>query len=301
MFAVDTDNWKKHVFKLVFLVILNYFKCDSIIVSSYDFGAHIILDFFNKIKTKKDIYYFVIGSTLNDNINKKNWNLKTYQNIKKIYVEAETLKNDLQKNGFNNVLLLNNFRYIQDYNSEYVNDGVMKFVFFARVIKNKGIEDAIKLVKMLNKNINKDIILDIYGQCDNDYLEKLKKSFTNKIKYCGCLVPNGKTEYEILSRYDALLFPTHCYNEGLPGTVIDAYVASLPIITSKWKNACQYLIDGKSGLIYEFDDFEDFYEKTLYFINSSNISEMKRYCKKISSKYDVNVVLENFKEDILKK
>ena len=51
--SVDTDNWKKHILKLVFLIIFNYFKADEIIVSSADNGAHIVLDFFRRIKMQK--------------------------------------------------------------------------------------------------------------------------------------------------------------------------------------------------------------------------------------------------------
>ena len=75
--SVDTDNWKKHIIKLIFLIIVNYLRCDKIIVSSADRGAHIVLDFFSKIKTKKEIYYFVIGGSLYRNITEKRWNTKT--------------------------------------------------------------------------------------------------------------------------------------------------------------------------------------------------------------------------------
>ena len=99
--SIDTDNWKKHILKLVILIIKNYFKADTIIVSSADRGAHIVLDFFNKVKSKKDIYYFVIGGFLYNNIKKKKWNLKIYQELKQIYVEADVLKTDLNNININ--------------------------------------------------------------------------------------------------------------------------------------------------------------------------------------------------------
>ena len=53
VYSVDTDNWKKHIIKLIFIIIINFFKCDSIIVSSADKGANIVLNFFRKIKQKR--------------------------------------------------------------------------------------------------------------------------------------------------------------------------------------------------------------------------------------------------------
>lgn len=70
--SIDTDNWKKHIVGLVFLIMFNYFICDEIIVSSADRGANIVLSFFEKIKSKKKIYYFVIGGSLYRNIKEKN-------------------------------------------------------------------------------------------------------------------------------------------------------------------------------------------------------------------------------------
>ena len=57
------------------LISYNYFKCDEIALSSADRGAHIVLSFFEKIKNKKNIYYFVIGGSLYRNITNKNWRI----------------------------------------------------------------------------------------------------------------------------------------------------------------------------------------------------------------------------------
>lgn len=143
VYSVDTDNWKKHIIKLIFIIIINFFKCDSIIVSSADKGANIVLNFFRKIKTKKKIYYFVIGGSLSKNINEKNWNIDTYKKLEKIYVEAEILKNDLEKMKINNVEVLSNFRKVKKFKNTYVKTNKTKFVYYGRVIKEKGIEEAI--------------------------------------------------------------------------------------------------------------------------------------------------------------
>lgn len=70
--TIDTDNWKKHIFKLVVLIIIYTIWCDEIVISSADNGAHIVLNFYDKLKLRKKIYYFVIGGSLSRNIEEKN-------------------------------------------------------------------------------------------------------------------------------------------------------------------------------------------------------------------------------------
>ena len=52
--TVDTDNWKKHVLKLTFLIIIYTIWCDEIVISSADNGAHIVIKFYDKILCEKE-------------------------------------------------------------------------------------------------------------------------------------------------------------------------------------------------------------------------------------------------------
>lgn len=295
--SVDTDNWKKHIFKLIFLILINYFKCDDIIVSSADKGAHIVLNFFRKIHCKKTIYYFVIGGSLYKNISEKKWNVKTYKKIKKIYVEAEILKNNLESISINNVEVLNNFRKVKKYKNNYKKSDHFKFVYFGRVIKEKGIEEAIKLIKKLNSE-KYDCTLDIYGQCSDDYLKIIEPMFTKNIVYHGEIKPDCKTEYEILSKFDAFLFPTEYPGECLPGALIDSYIAGLAVLASNWKYAKEYIEDGKNGFIFEYKNYDDMYVKAKQLLNSEKLTFFKEYSKKLSERYDLDNLLKEFREEI---
>ena len=113
-----------------------------------------------------------------------------------------------------------------------------KLCTFSRVMKEKGIEDAVNAVKAVNEKYGETIYtLDIYGQVDaeqTDWFENLKNTFPDYVKYGG-LVPFDKS-VDVLKNYFALLFPTHYYTEGIPGTIIDAYAAGVPVISAKWEN-----------------------------------------------------------------
>lgn len=296
--SIDTDDWKKHILKLIFLIIMNYFKCDKIIISSADRGAHIVLNFFEKINCKKDIYYFVIGGSLYRNIKEKKWNINIYKKIKKIYVEAEILKEDLNSININNVEKINNFRKIGKFKNNYKKTEEIKFVFYGRVIKEKGIEEAIKLVKKL-ENENIKCTLDIYGQCKYEYLEYIEKLFTKNIKYHGEIKPNNKDEYEILSNYDIFIFPTEYPGECLPGALIDAYISGLAVIASNWKYANEYISNNENGIIFEYKNYEDMYIKTKELLKSGDIIAFKRKSLKLAEQYKIENVLKDFHQEII--
>lgn len=297
--TVDTDNWKKHIIKLVLLVIVGYLWCDKIIISSADRGAHIVIDFFNKIKNKKEIYYFVIGGSLYRNICEKKWNVEAYQKIQEIYVEANTLKDNLNTLNIRNVKLLNNFRKVDKFKNNYRSSDEIKFVFFGRVIKSKGIEEAIKLVKKLNEDEIK-CTLDIYGQVEEKYLKIISREFSERIVFHGEIQPNGKSEYEILSQYDIFILPTEYPGECLPGALIDAYIAELAVVVSNWTYAKEYVENNKNGIIFEYKNYYDMYEKTKKLIEDKKIKEYKKESKKLSEKYMISNILADFKKKLAK-
>ncbi len=297
IYSVDTDNWKKHVIKLVFQILFYFLLVDDIIVSSADRGAHIVLNFFEKIKCKKNIYYFVIGGSLCRNINEKKWDVKTYKNIKKIYVEANTLKDNLKLLGLENVEKLNNFRKVEKFENKYEKTNKIKFVYYGRVIKEKGIEEAIKLIlKLINENI--ECTLDIYGQCTEEYLKNIQKYFNENIRYHGEIKPNNKDEYEELSKYDIFIFPTEYPGECLPGALIDAYISGLAVIASNWQYAKEYIEENKNGIIFEYKNYEDMYLKTKEFVCSGKLAKFKEESLNLAKEYLIDYILKDFVKKI---
>lgn len=298
VYSVDTDNWKKHILKLIFLIMFYYLKCDEIVVSSADKGANIVLNFFRKINSKKSIYYFVVGGSLSKNIKEKKWNIKTYKKLKHIFVEADILKKELNNLEINNVDVLNNFRSVKPFENKYRNSNEIKFVYFGRIIKEKGIEEAIKLVNRLNSE-KIECTLSIYGQCKAEYFEKIKRDFNKKINYYGEIKPDGRIEYEILSQYDVFLFPTEYRGECLPGALIDCYIAGLAVVASNWKYAKEYILENENGKIFEYKDYEDMYKKTIEMIKDNNIQNYKKKSKELSKKYILDNLLIDFEKELL--
>lgn len=294
---IDVDNWKKNFPTIVVQILKKYKKTDKIVICSSSPGASVILKFFKIIKCKKDIYYFVSGGNLAERIREGKYKINLYTNLTRIYVESKHMLQQFRKMGLNNVEQVNNFRKVEKFDNLYKKGKIIKCVFYGRVVKEKGIEEAIKVVKRLVKE-NYNISLDIYGQVNEQYLAKLNNLFIPETKYCGAIQTNNKIEYETLSKYDIFLFPTEHDGEGLPGALIDAYIAGLAVIASDWKYAKEYVEYGKNGLIFKYKDYDDFYEKLKQIVKDDKILEYKKYSQILSQKYLVNNVLEKVKEEL---
>lgn len=301
LISVDTDDYKNRFISVTFNILKAIKKCDTIIICSSSPGAYKLLKFLKIIKCNKEIYYFVAGGVLADWIQEGKYKEKYYVDLKKIFVESNEMLEKFNKMGFSNVCQLNNFRYIEKYDNKYVkHKNEFKFVFWARVRKVKGVETSIDLINKLN-NEGYHCTLDIIGQIQNvNYLKIIQKKENKYIHYLGEIKPDNRSEYEILSQYDILIFPTEYPNEGLPGTIIDACISNLAIIASDWKYAKEYIndIDNINGIIYQMGNFEDLYEKTISILDFNKLMEMKENSRKKSAEFNIDNLLKDFIEEI---
>ena len=125
---------------------------------------------------------------------------------------------------------------------------------------------------------------------------KIKEQFPEYIKYKGCI--DSDKSVEVLKNYFLLLFPTRFKTEGIPGTIIDAFAAGVPVIYSKWENCDEILENKVNGVVFEFEDIENFKDKLDNINNIINISEAKKNCLLSAQKYTEEAAFEIIKRCI---
>ena len=233
---------------------------------------------FHRVKT----HYVVIGGWVGGFLEKSKRLRKNVSFFDGIYVETNTMKRSLESMGLNNIYVLPNFKENQPtQKNDFALSSPYPLCTFSRVMKQKGIEDAVKAVNYINKSKNRQAFsLDIYGPVDKqetEWFEKLKKEFGDCIKYKGSV--RSSESSKVLGSYFALLLPTHFFTEGIPGTIIDAYAAGVPVICSKWKNFSDVVDDNVTGIGYEFDS-QDGLLKALEYIadNPEVLLNMRNNC-----------------------
>lgn len=295
--TVDSYKWKKHPFSFLFNII-KLIRKSEVIIMLPDAGGikiypYIINLFSNKNKVKM---YSVVGAWLPSYLK---GNKRISNQLKKfnyILVETQTMQNQLREQGFDNTIIVPNFKDVCPIKEEEINynfEYPLSFCIFSRVMKEKGVTDAIYACDRLNKEVGKNVcVLDVYGPIQEEYkveFSELCEQYSSVVKYKGVINPSQSVE--VLKNYYMLLFPTLFYTEGIPGTIIDAFSAGVPVLASQWESYCDVLSE-KDSITYKFKDKEELYKQLRYCVeNIDTINAYRKECLKSAEKFSMNMAI----------
>lgn len=302
---IDTHGGFKVLLKAPFHVFKAFRESKNIVIFPAHNGLRVyapLLSFFKFFFKNKKLHYVVIGGWLPQFLLNKKILTNTLKRFDGIYVETSIMKKSLEKYELQNVYIMPNCKNIPILSEKelvYPASEPYKLCTFSRVMKEKGIEDAICAVKQVNNLLGRiACTLDIYGQIDSnqkEWFEDLRQKFPDFIRYCGCV--DADKSVEILKDYYALLFPTHFYTEGIPGTIIDAYAAGVPVISAKWESFDDVVDEGKTGFGYEFGCCELLSIEINKYLKNRNEFIIKRNCIKKAEEYiltnSVGILIKN--------
>ena len=280
---IDTYNWTKHPLALIGKIKKAFSVCDAVIMLPAHNGVKVFSPILTHYKKKynKKIFYDVIGGWLPKMLSDKPKLTKTLKGFDGIWVETNTMKRKLEAQGFSNITLIKNFKKLSETREDeliYSSDAPFKLCTFSHVMKEKGIGDAIDVIKRVNERCGQTVYtLDIYGQIEagnKEWFDGILAELPDFASYRGYI--EADQSVQTLKPYFALLFPTRFYTEGVPGTIIDAYAAGIPVISAKWESFADVVDDGVTGIGYEFDNLKAF-EDLLFDIasNPQRLSDMK--------------------------
>ena len=300
--CLDTYRWRKYFLRLLFGSFKLSKECENIVIVPAWNGVVVLIPLFlflNKFFHRR-IHYLVLGAWITELLERKPSLIKKIKKLDTVFAETKVSAESLKALGLENVQLIPNgkdLKVMTESGSKTFGEPY-PLLTFSRVDKLKGIKEACEVVKYVNEKLGKTAYtLDIYGPVDPDYVdgfEELKKTFPEYITYKG-VVPYEAAE-EILKEYFAMLFPTRYETEGLPGSLLDAYAAGLPVIATEWQSSHEFINQNVTGVIVDFSlenhVFEEVllkaYEEPEYLIN------MRNNCLKEADKYQASNVVKAF-------
>ena len=257
---IDTYGWKKHPLRLMLNCVKAVWCSDDVVFMTDEGGINVfpwLLTLANVFRRCR-IHYVVIGGWLIRTLDQRRLRRFWLKKLDGVYVETNTMKSAMEAQGFTNVILLPNCKHLKVLRAEELTcctQEPYRVCTFSRVMREKGIEDAVEAVRDINRRFGRQVYtLDIYGQVDanqHDWFETLKENYPAGVRYCGTVPYQESTE--VLKPYFALLFPTKFYTEGVPGTIIDAYAAGVPVIASQWESFSD-ILDAETCIGYPFED-----------------------------------------------
>lgn len=255
----DTHSWKQRPLKLLWGCFKAAFSSKSVILLPAHNGVMVFIPlfYFLSLLLRFKVYYVVIGGWIIGMAGRKVLLRYALKRISGIYVETKTAKKELESMGFSNVKIMPNFKYIPEANIAdlpHFYHEPLRLCTFSRVMQKKGIEDAIEAICKINEKYKRVVYeLDIYGKIDDDYdvdFSRLMSESPIYVNYRGII--DYSQSYTALKDYYFLLFPTLFFTEGVPGTIVDAYAAGVPVIASKWESFSDIVDESITGYGYDF-------------------------------------------------
>lgn len=166
----------------------------------------------------------------------------------------------------------------------FVEKGKLRIIFTGGIIENKGQLDLLKALNLLDSETQKNIIVDLYGKEDINYLNKLKKYIVdNKIKSQIQFKGYVNNINDIMKNYDVGVMCSTA--EAFGRTTVEYMAAGLIVIASDGGANCELITDKYNGFIYKKEDINTF-SKIIYSLINGNVdfNEISRNSQKYSTK-----------------
>lgn len=144
---------------------------------------------------------------------------------------------------------------------DYPKDDTIDFVFVARVMKEKGIEqyfDAAKYIKGKYPNAR----FHVCGRCEQDYEQQL-----NELQNAGIIIYHGRVKdmTEIYKISSCTIHPSY-YPEGMSNVLLESCASGRPIITTDRAGCREVVDDAVNGYVVKQRDSADLIDKIEKFI-----------------------------------
>lgn len=176
-------------------------------------------------------------------------------------------------------------------------NGVINFLFVARVMVEKGIDIYLRAAKRIYEK-NKNVMFHICGQCDDEkYISLLKEE-----EKCGYIKYHGEQKDMIpfFEMAHCIVHPSY-YPEGMSNVLLEAAAHCRPIIATDRAGCRETVDDGKSGFIIPIKNEDALVEAIQRFLNMT--WEQKRDMglegrKKIENEFDRQIVVRAYLEEL---
>lgn len=291
-----------------FKLLIKYWKiineCNPDKIITYTIKPNIYGGIISRLK-KKSLYVNITG--LGTVFQKKNIITKLVILLYKIALKDARcifFQNALNKLTFeqnhlntNNSLLipgsgvnLDQYKYI-----DYPQSDTIEFFFIARVMKEKGIEEFIKVAQYC-KEKNYNAHFHIFGDCEEMYEDRLTKlTDANILTYHGRC--NNLSEYQSINH--CTIHPS--YHEGMSNVLLETAACGRPCICSDIPGCREIVDDGKSGFLFEAKNTQQLIDCVEKFIHLSNEQRKEMGINarhKVEKEFDRNIVVNTYIQKI---
>lgn len=295
----NIDSAKKHPLRVLKNIKMALKNCENVLFmpgQNIEIFAPVTAIMNRKFKSR--IQYIVTGGDLAEVLKRKPSLVKYIASFDGTHVQSTTLCEELKGLGVEKAMYLPNCRdYVPAVKFDHWKDMPVRVCTYSRVTKDKGILDAIEIVKKANQLSGKTLFnLEIYGKMYDSFKEELDKALEESggiAKYMG--VRDSSETVDTLRSCFAILFPTYFECECFAGTALDAFSARIPIIANDWLYNSEVIDSGKNGFIYPFRD-NDVAASQLYklYTDKELYRHIQEGCEESMKRFSTDAIMEQF-------
>jgi len=181
---------------------------------------------------------------------------------------------------------------------DYPDDDMVNFVFIARIMKEKGIDQYLDAARYIRGKYPYTRF-HICGNCEQAYQAILKE-----MQDSGVIIYHGRVK-DIASIHrmsQCTIHPTY-YPEGMSNVLLESCACGRPIITTDRAGCREIINDGVNGFIVKQKDTQDLIEKIEKFLALS-IEERRAMGLagrlRVERDFDRNIVIQKYLDEIEK-
>ena len=179
---------------------------------------------------------------------------------------------------------------------DYPAGDTIDFVFIARVMKEKGIDQYLEAAEAIRSKFP-NTRFHICGACEQAYEDKLQE-----LQDRGVIIYHGlvKDMREIHKISSCTVHPTY-YPEGLSNVLLESAASARPIITTNRAGCREVIDDGKNGFVVEQKNAKDLIDKIEKFLGLSH-EERKQMGlngrRKVEKDFNRQIVIDKYLEEL---
>ncbi|WP_170124365.1 glycosyltransferase [Breznakibacter xylanolyticus] len=262
--CVDTIYRGQGRMRFVAHLVAVLWRSNQIILSLNKWGRMVIIPLccLMSVLRKKKVVLFVIGGSYDLQLKGLNLLARSVyvlllNGLNGVLGESYRLVDGLRKIGVRHASVIYNPRIDSGHRWSLTEDSRNKIVFVSRVTPSKGIFELMDAIALLCGLRKRDYQLHIFGpidpECEREFFKRVELHPTWYL-YRGVVQP--QQVQEVISRFHLLALPTFHYGEGLPGVLVEAGFAGMPMVMTRFNSLDEYFKENESAGFVECHDVD---------------------------------------------
>ena len=181
---------------------------------------------------------------------------------------------------------------------DYPEDGIIRFAFISRIMKEKGIDQYLDAAEEITKRY-KNVEFNVCGFCEPEYDGRLQEEDKKGVvKYHGMI----RDVTGFMGQMYCIIHPTY-YPEGISNVLLEACATGRPIITTDRSGCREVVDDGVNGYMIPCQSSEGLIAAVEKFLNltwaeKNAMGQAAR--EKVEREFDRQIVVEKYVEEVEK-